>query len=80
MATKKKPSPKGAAPSGASLEKKRKKSNLPNLLTGFFMILAGLAFTLTGIGAIVGLPLFLVGIVLTGFFFLKERRESAERL
>jgi|GEM_PF-4045940 len=47
-----------------------------NLLTGLFMLVAGAAFTITGIGAIIGIPLFLVGLVFTGFFLMKLRRDS----
>lgn len=56
-----------------------KNRNLPGILSGAMMALIGLAFTLTGIGAIVGVPLFLAGFIIAGFFLMRQRAETRSR-
>ena len=58
-----------------------KKPFEPNrVMIGAMMILVGIALSLTGIGLVIGLPVFVLGIMLFGFYYIKQKRESAERL
>jgi hypothetical protein len=63
--------PKAKAPSA-----KKDVNYAPKMITGLMMILVGFLFSITGVGMIVGVPVFLVGFVITGFFFLQMRRQK----
>jgi thiamine transporter ThiT len=62
----------------ASKRTPAKRNYFPSLLTGLMMMFVGFIFTLTGIGAIIGAPVFLMGFVVAGFFYMQVRRQERD--
>jgi hypothetical protein len=63
-------------PAKNSSKREKSQNYLPKVLIGLMMVVVGALFSLTTIGIIIGGPVFVAGLVLLGFFYIKMRRES----
>ncbi len=70
--------PKKDAPR-APAKGKAADGDFPRVLTGFMMTIVGFLLSITGIGMIIGIPVFFVGMIIMGFFYIRLRREQRER-